>query len=40
LISFSVENVVFNGIGAGTLVVFHGLFDEDSSFGVNNGFAL
>jgi len=40
LISFSIENAVFNGIGAGIFVVFQGFFDEDSSFGVNNGFAL
>jgi hypothetical protein len=38
--SFSVENVDFNGIGAGTLVVFQGFFDADSSFGVTNGFTL
>jgi len=35
-----VENVDFNGMGAGILVVFQGFFDADSSFGVNNGFAL
>jgi len=40
-ISFSAGNVVFNGIGVGTLVVvFQGFFDDDSSFAVTNGFAL
>jgi hypothetical protein len=34
------ENVDFNGMGAGILVVFQGFFDADSSFGVTNGFAL
>jgi len=38
--SFSVEIVVLNDIGEGTLVVFQGVFKDGSSFVVINGFAL
>jgi hypothetical protein len=38
--SFSVEIVVLNDIGEGTLVVFQGVFEDGSSFAVINGFAL
>lgn len=39
-ISFSIEVMVFNGIGEGVDIVFQGLFGVVSSFVVNDDFGL